>query len=54
MSMMLCCKCDNPVDTDEDPDSLYCIGYDYSCVCKDCREEFYIKTIFDEEEITQK
>lgn len=42
MSMLLCDGCKMPVDTDEDPDSLY-IGED-ECVCKSCRKVFYFFT----------
>jgi len=39
MSCMLCCECDRLVDTDGDPESLYCAGYDDKCVCESCRDD---------------
>jgi hypothetical protein len=44
---MLCNKCSTVVDTDDDGDSLYVIGYDDKCVCEECREEHDLKTEFD-------
>lgn len=34
MSMALCDKCENFIDTDEDPDSTY---FDMRCICESCR-----------------
>lgn len=36
MSMAVCMKCGNFIDTDEDPDSTY---FDKGCVCSSCRQD---------------
>lgn len=48
MSLMLCKFCEEAVDTDDDPDSLYVIGHDGACVCRPCRDDRKLPTEFDE------
>jgi hypothetical protein len=36
VSMMRCDHCESVVDTDEDLESLYVLGY--ACMCEACRE----------------
>lgn len=50
MSVMLCEKCECIVNTDNDPDSLYVIGFSDKCVCEWCRDEHGYVTEFDEDE----
>lgn len=45
---MLCKFCEALVDTDDDPDSLYVVGYAESCVCQACRDDRKLATEFDE------
>lgn len=47
MSLMLCHLCERLVDTDDDPDSLYVLGYDDKCVCDGCRDAHELLTEFD-------
>lgn len=51
MSAMCCHFCGRIVDTDDDPDSLYVLGYDDRCVCEACRDERELRTELDEEEL---
>lgn len=48
MSMMICHLCGLPVDTDDDPDSLYVPKYEDKAICSGCRSSENLPSEFEE------